>query len=212
MGKVTKFILNFWRVGAWGTIRLPDGRGIFFPWLTGVAHIVPSDKIFHTIRRRMILWKITIVPVGMFLGPIFCMILLKYFHLWEVTLFSVCVVISTCLFPIILSYVRWAKKVTRNLEPFVEEDLDTAIHLPCGEIQKRTAALRSMFYYYVIALLSAGMSIVSAWMLIDVSGNPGNGESVLVAVLGILLGIGGLVVSIIYIRLKRKMPNQDFFQ
>jgi hypothetical protein len=112
----------------------------------------------------------------------------------------------------ILSYVRWAREVTRNLEPFVEEDLDTAIDLTCREIQKRNVALKSMFSCYVMALLSVGISIVSAWMLIDVSGNPGNGESILVAVLGILLGIGCLVVSIIYIRLKRKMPNQDFFQ
>jgi hypothetical protein len=48
-------------------------------------------------------------------------------------------------------------------------------------------------------------------MLVDVSGNPGNSESLLAAVLGILLGVAGLVVSIIYIRIKRRMPKQDFF-
>lgn len=81
---MTKFIINFWRVGVWGRVRLPDGRDVFFPWLTG-------------------------------------------------------------------------------------------------------------------------------WMLVDVSGNPGNSESLLAAVLGILLGVAGLVVSIIYIRIKRRMPKQDFF-
>lgn len=48
--------------------HLPDGRGVFFPWITSV-YIVTSDEIFYKIGRKMFLWEILSLPVGLCLGP-----------------------------------------------------------------------------------------------------------------------------------------------
>lgn len=147
MGNLFSFLFDLLRGGSpWGTVRLPDGRGIFFPWRNGVAYLVPSDEIYHKIRRKMILWKIILVFVGMFLGPAVLLFPLQYFGLLEVTQSSIWVSISMCLFLIILLYINWATKIIRNLKAYTGQDLDPTKATSYEESTKRNIAVYSMFF------------------------------------------------------------------
>jgi MFS family permease len=206
MSNMFSFIFHLLRGGSpWGTVRLPDGRGIFFPWRNGVAYLVPSDEIYHEIRRKMILWKIIFVLVGMFLGPVVLMLLVKYFGLWEVTESSIWVMILICLFLIILFYVRWATKITRNLKSYTGQDLDPTKATSYVESTKRNIAVYSTFFFYCTAVIGVAVSTIAIYIVVA------DGWSWL-AVLILALGLGSFVSSVNAIRLKRIMPKQDFFK
>jgi hypothetical protein len=206
MSNMFSFIFHLLRGGSpWGTVRLPDGQGIFFPWRNGVAYLVPSDEIYHEIRRKMILWKIIFVLVGMFLGPVVLMLLVRYSGLWEVTGSSIWVMILICLFLIILFYVRWANRITRNLKSYTGQDLDPTKATSYVESTKRNIAVYSTFFFYCTAVIGVAMSIMAIYIVVA------DGWSWL-AVLILVLGIGSFASSVNAIRLKRIMPKQDFFK
>jgi len=206
MSNMFSFIFHLVRGGSpWGTVRLPDGRGIFFPWRNGEAYLVASDEIYHQIRRKMILWKIILFLVGMFLGPAALMFLVKYFGLWEVTGSSIWIMMLMCLFLIILFYVRWATKITRNLKSYTGQDLDPTKATSYVESTKRNIAVYSTFFFYCTAVIGVAMTIMAIYIVVA------DGWSWL-AVLILALGLGSFASSVNAIRLKRIMPKQDFFK
>jgi hypothetical protein len=118
MGLLFSSLFDFLRGGnPWGMARLPDGRGIFFPLITS-AYLLPSDETYHRIRRKMFLWEILFLLVGLCLGPAVIV-----FYLGDLTLLLWLVGVFCSLFPMILIYVWWATKITRNLEPYTGQDL-----------------------------------------------------------------------------------------
>jgi hypothetical protein len=118
MGLLFNSIFEFFRGGnPWGMARLPDGRGIFFPWITS-AYLVPSDEIYHRIRRKMFLWEILLLPVGLCLGPAAIVA-----YLGELTVLLWLVGVFCSLSPMILIYVWWANKITMDLELYTGQDL-----------------------------------------------------------------------------------------
>lgn len=213
MGKIFSFLYDFWCGFVWGTVRLPDGRGVFFPWRTTTAYIVPTDEMYDSIRRRMVAWKIVFFFIGFMIGPIVGMILLEHFGICKISQVSFWGLIILCLAPIIFFYMRWAKRIVRNLELFTGQDLDTQHPPSYWEGQKRYAVLRSMFFYICAAISSLCLAVMGAiWLSITYGQWSTNPTDAFWGFVCFFVAIGGLIVCIIHMRLKMKMPNQDFFK
>jgi hypothetical protein len=68
MATLLKDLLDLVFSPQWGLVRLPDGRGIFYPWgITRLAHVVSSDEMYFRLRRYLIIWSVLFVISGFLL-------------------------------------------------------------------------------------------------------------------------------------------------
>jgi hypothetical protein len=202
-----KDIFDIWISGQWGTFRMPDGTGVFYPWVVPrLVYLVPSDEMYMRIRRSIILWGLLFFFGGAFLGPVAINILVL--PSTEPTWYIFCLEAAVCLLPMILMYIRWARKVTQNLPLFDEQAVSQALDPTSAptyeESVKRNLAPHSLFYFY--ACLLFGLTFTSACVFLLIQ-EPQDWPLWLGA-----LFFGVCTIAVVFaIRIKRKMPKHDFF-
>jgi hypothetical protein len=188
----------------WGTFRLPDGLGVFYPWaVPRLVYLVPSDEMYTRIRRSIILWKLLFFFGGMFLGPL--AINIYVLRPTESAWYIFCLEAAVCLVPMILMYIRWARKVISNLPLFdgqvVSQALDPTTAPTYEESVKRNVAPYSLISLYAIGIFSLGFTIVCIYMAVQ---DPDLG----LWFCAVFFGVCSVVV-VGLIRIKRKMPKHD---
>jgi hypothetical protein len=201
-----KDLFSVWLGCKWGTMRLPDGRGLFYPWLvTRLVYLVPSDELYTKIRRSMILWGLLFFFGGAILGPLAINVLVVKPK--DPSGFLIVIEAAVCLLPLILLYIRWARKVTRSLPLFdsrvVNEALDPTAAPTYEESVRRNLAPYSLSLLYAAGIFSLGFTIVCIYVGIR---EPQEWVLWFGAVF-----FGACSVGMIFaIRIKRRMPKCDF--
>jgi hypothetical protein len=144
MGLLFSSLYEFLRGGnPWGMARLPDGRGIVFPLITSV-YLVPSDDIYHRIRRKMFVWEILFLPVGLCLGP------------------AVIVVYRDDLNLRLVGKKNYQKPRTLHRTG----SLDNKSHIILGNYKAEGCFIRHVFFFYCPAVIVVFFSIMALYILI----------------------------------------------
>jgi hypothetical protein len=190
-----------------GTIRLPDGRGVFYPWgISRLAYLVPSDEQYATIHRYMIFWGFVFFIIGLIAGPLAIQLLVvdSLMPGTEFTSYVVAMEAAICLLPLVIAYIGWAKKVTKDLPLFDGQGLDPTNAPSYEESVQRNLVWQSTFTLYACFFFSIAAFMVGVYSNIT---DPQNWQMWLVT---IFFGVATVALPFA-IRIKRKMPKQDFF-
>jgi hypothetical protein len=210
-GEEMGILSDIWELSygfTFGVVRLPDGRGVFYPWgVSRLVYLVPSDEIYTRIRRSTILWKLLFFFGCVIVGPL--AIDLFVLRPKEFTWYIFSVEVAACLLPMILMYIRWARKVTQNLplfdEQLVSQALDPTTAPTYEESVKRNMVWHSTFKLYAIFFFSLAFAIACTGSLIFE--DPRDWKMWFCA-----LFFGACTIAVPFaIRIKRKMPKPDLF-
>jgi hypothetical protein len=208
-GEEVGILSDIWELSysfTFGVVRLPDGRGVFYPWgISRLVYLVPSDETYRRINRSIILWGLLFFVGGGFLGPV--AIDLFVLRPKEFTWYIFFGEAAVCLLPMILMYIRWARKVTQSLPLFdsqvVSQALDPTTAPSYEESVKRNMVWHSTFKLYAIFIFSLAFAIVGTGSLIFE--DPRDLRMWLCA-----LFFGACTIAVPFaIRIKRKMPKPD---
>jgi hypothetical protein len=189
-----------------GTIRLPDGRGVFYPWgISRLAYLVPSDEVYSTIHRSMIFWGLLFFIIGLFAGPlaIHLFVVESLMPGTEYSWYAIIMETVVCVLPMFIVYTSWAKKITSELPLFDGQGLDPRTAPSYEESVKRNLVWHSTFKLYACFFFSLAFFIVGIYANIT---DPKAWQMWLVT---LIFGVATVVFPFL-IRVKRKMRKQDF--
>ncbi len=162
--------------------------------------------MYTKIRRSIILWGLLFFFGGVIVGPL--AIDLFVLRPNEFTWCIFFIEASACILPMILMYIRWARKMTQNLplldQQVVSQTLDPTTAPTYEESVKRNLAPYSLAALYAIGIFSLGFTIACVYVAIQ---EPQEWGLWLCAFF-----FGVCTVALVFeIRIKRKMPKHDIF-
>jgi hypothetical protein len=207
MAVLIKDVLDLVFSPQWGIIRLPDGRGVFYPWgITRLAYVVVSDELYSRIRRTLIIWSVCSLFSSFLLGPLVILFaMLQFMPGTEFPWYLYATGMAAGLAPLIIGYTRWARGVTRNLPLFDVTALDPATAPNFQEGVQRNILFMSTFSLYAVCAITVFGAALGGWIWVTYPDD----WKIALPLIGICLLGTALVLNAI--RLKRRIPKQDFF-
>jgi len=201
----SKYVGCIWSGPLWGAFRLPDGRGVFSPWVVPwLVYVVPNDDEYARIRRMTLLWGLIVIFGGLFLGPLAINILLwgqKELAWWVFFLEA-----ALCLVPILVMYCRWAVRVTRNWPILDQDSFEDALD-PSAAPTYAESVRRNLAPFSVFALCSIWIFTIvgTAFCLYLVAQEPQ--DWILWLCSAVLALCSGLILWLVRIKLQGPRPD-----